>query len=101
MADKAKKRYSAAEVLEAIFDDEDSLDDQFDCGSDVEMIPDSADSSSDSDLDLQISQIISNLEQEDNGIIITHFMHMTVFPFVYIVILEYDMTFSLCDYIFS
>ena len=71
MADKAKNRYSAAEVLEAIFDDEDSLDDQFDCGSDVEMIPDSTDSSGDSDLDLQISQIISNLEQEDNGMITT------------------------------
>ena len=67
MADKAKKKYSTAEVLEAIFDDQDSLDDQFDCGSDVEIMPDTADSSNDSDLDLQISQIISNLELEDNG----------------------------------
>ena len=67
MADKAKKRYSTAEVLEAIFDDQDSLDDQFDCGSDVEIMPDIVDSSNDSDLDLQISQIISNLELEDNG----------------------------------
>ena len=75
MADKAKKKYSAAEVLEAIFDDEDSLDDQFDCGSDVE-VPDNAESSSnESDLDLQISQIISKLELEENvnvaGMIIT------------------------------
>ena len=62
MAERGKKRYTAGEVLEAIFDDEDSLDEQFDCGSDVEMVPDSAESDSGSDLDAQITQIISNLE---------------------------------------
>ena len=62
MAERGKKRYTAGEVLEAIFDDEDSLDEQFDCGSDVEMVPDSAESDRGSDLDAQITQIISNLE---------------------------------------
>ena len=65
MADKYNKRYSAGEVLEAIFNDEDSLDEQFDCGSDVEMVPDSAESGNDSDLDAQISQIITNLDLQD------------------------------------
>ena len=65
MADKYKKRYTAGEALEAIFNDEDSLDEQFDCGSDVEIVPDSAESENDSDLDAQITQIISNLELQD------------------------------------
>ena len=65
MADKYKKRYTAGEALEAIFNDEDSLDEQFDCGSYVEIVPDSAESENDSDLDAQITQIISNLELED------------------------------------
>ena len=30
MADKYKKRYTSGEALEAIFNDEDSLDEQFD-----------------------------------------------------------------------
>ena len=38
MADKYKKRYTAGDALEAIFNDEDSLDEQFDCGSDVEIV---------------------------------------------------------------
>ena len=50
MADKSKKCFSASEVLEAIFEDEDSHDDQFDCGSDAEIMPDS-DQDEDSDLD--------------------------------------------------
>ena len=59
------KRYTAGEALEAIFNDEDSLDEQFDCGSDVEIVPDSAENENDSDLDAQITQIISNLELQD------------------------------------
>ena len=54
MADKYKKRYTAGEALEANFNDEDSLE-QFDCGSDVEIVPDSAESENDSDLDAQIT----------------------------------------------
>ena len=65
MADKYKKRYTAGEVLEAIFNDEDSLDEQFDYGSDVEIVPDSVESENGSDLDVQITQIISNLELQD------------------------------------
>ena len=65
MAERGKKRYTAGEVSEAIFEDDDSNDEQFDCGSDIEAVPDSAESESDSDLDIQIIQIISNLEIED------------------------------------
>ena len=65
MADKYKKRYTAGEALEAIFNDDNSLDEQFDCGSDVEKVPDSAETENDSDLDAQITQIISNLELHD------------------------------------
>ena len=61
MAKRGKKRYTAGEVLEAIFEDDDSNDEQFDCGSDIEAVSDSAESESDSDLDTQIIQIISNL----------------------------------------
>ena len=67
MAERGKKRYTAGEVLEAIFEDEDSNDEQFDYGSDVEAVLDSAKSESDSDLDTQIIQIISNLEIEEKG----------------------------------
>ena len=67
MAERGKKRYTAGEVLETIFEDDDSNDEQFDCGSDIEAVPDTAESESDSDLDTQIIQIISNLEIEDKG----------------------------------
>ena len=58
MADKYKKRYTAGEASEAIFNDEDSLDGQFDCRSDVEIVLDSTESENDSDLNAQITQII-------------------------------------------
>ena len=32
MAERGKKRYTTGEVLEAIFEDDDSNDEQFDCG---------------------------------------------------------------------
>ena len=67
MAERGKKKYSVGEALEAIFEDEDSNDDQFDCGSDAEIVPDSAESENDSDLDSQIVQIISNLDLEDKA----------------------------------
>ena len=53
MADRGRKWYSAREDLEAVFADEDSGDDNFDCGSDAEIIPDSENNSTceDSDLD--------------------------------------------------
>ena len=66
MADRSKKRFSGREVLEAIFNDEDSHDEQFDCGSDAEIIPDS-ENENDSDLNTQISQIIRPLDKEDTS----------------------------------
>ena len=50
MAEKGKNHFSAGEVLEAIFQYQDSYDEQFDCGSDVEMVEDSEESENDSDL---------------------------------------------------
>ena len=41
MAEGRKKRFSAGEVLEAIFADRDSNDEDFDCHSDIEIVPDS------------------------------------------------------------
>ena len=64
-AEKGKKCFSAGEVLEALFEDQDSHDEQFDCGSDVEMVEDSKESENDSDLDSQTVQIVTNPELED------------------------------------
>ena len=58
MEGKGRKHFSAEEVLEAIFQDQDSHNEQFDCGSDIE-------SENDSDLDSWIEQIVTNLELED------------------------------------
>ena len=41
MTERGSKKYTAGEALEAIFADEDSGDENFDCGSDVEYVPDS------------------------------------------------------------
>ena len=56
MAEGRGKRYSAREVIEAIFADEDSNDKTFDCGCDLDIIPDSENEgdSESSDLDIQI-----------------------------------------------
>ena len=43
MADRGRKLFSVGEVIEAIFTDQDSDNDNFDCGSDVEYCPDSED----------------------------------------------------------
>lgn len=65
MADRRRKRYSASEILEAVFADEDSGDDNFDCGSDAEIIPDSENNSTceDSDLDDSITMSSSSYNQ--------------------------------------
>ena len=39
MADRGKKLFSVGEAIEAIFTDQDSDHDNFDCGSDVEYCP--------------------------------------------------------------
>ena len=49
MAEGRKKRFSA-EVLEAILADRDSNDEDFDCGSDTEIVPDSENEHSDIDI---------------------------------------------------
>ena len=56
MAEGTGKRYSMREVIEAIFADEDSNDESFDCGYDLDIIPDSENEgdSESSDLDIQI-----------------------------------------------
>ena len=61
-----KKRYSVGEALEAVFADEDSGDENFDCGSDAEVIPDSENDSccEDSDLDDSINMPSSTHMQE-------------------------------------
>ena len=56
MAEGRGKRYSAGEAIEAFFADEDSIDETFDYGHDLDIIPDcenEGDSES-SDLDIQI-----------------------------------------------
>ena len=56
MAEGRGKRYSAGEAIEAIFADEDSNDETFDCGYDLDIIPGSENEvdSESSDLDIQI-----------------------------------------------
>ena len=43
MAEETRKRLSAEEAIEAIFADEDSNDEDFNYGSDIDFVPDSAD----------------------------------------------------------
>ena len=43
MADRGRKLFSVGEAIEAIFIDQDSDNDNFDCGSDVVYCPDSED----------------------------------------------------------
>ena len=43
MADRGRKLFSVGEAIEAIFADQDSDNDNFNCGSDVEYCPDSED----------------------------------------------------------
>ena len=41
MVERVSKQFSAGEALEAIFADEDSEDENFDCGSNIEYVPNS------------------------------------------------------------
>ena len=56
MAEGRGKRYSAGEDIDAMFADEDSNDESFDCGYDLDIIPDSENEGS-SDLDIQIEGV--------------------------------------------
>ena len=50
MADRGRKLFSVGEAIEAIFADQDSDNDNFDCGSDVEYCPDSEDVSANEEM---------------------------------------------------
>ena len=56
MAEWRGKRYSAGEAIEAIFADEESNDETFDCGYNLDIIPNSENEgdSKSGDLDIQI-----------------------------------------------
>ena len=60
MAERAGKRYILAEVLEVAFADEDSDNENFDCGSDVDFVSDSEDDSACEESDLDGSIIMSH-----------------------------------------
>ena len=60
IAEGRKKRFSAGEVLEAIFADRDSNKD-FDCGSDIEIVPDSE---NEEYSDIYISEPLESLQIE-------------------------------------
>ena len=45
MAERGRKRYTVGEVFEAVFANKDSDNENFDCGSDVEFVPDGEDDS--------------------------------------------------------
>ena len=53
MADRGRKLFSVGEAIEAIFTDQDSDNDNFDCGSDVEYCPDSEDVSDNEENDME------------------------------------------------
>ena len=65
MAERGRKRYTV-EVLEAVFADKDSDNENFDCGSDVEFVPDSEDDSAceESDVDNSIIMPHSSYSQD-------------------------------------
>ena len=66
MAERSRKRYTVGEVLEAVFADKDSDNEHFDCGSDVEIVPDSEDDSTceESDVDESIIMPHSSYSQD-------------------------------------
>ena len=59
MTEGRGSRYSAGEAIEAIFADENINDETFDCGYDLDIIPDSENEgdSESSDLDIQIADL--------------------------------------------
>ena len=64
MAERGRKRYSADEVIELIFADEGSNDEDIDCGSDLDFIPES---DNEGDIDINIAELIDRLEAEEKG----------------------------------
>ena len=67
MADRGRKLFSAGEAVEAIFTDQDSDNDNFDCVSDVEYCPDSEDVSANGENDMEDNSFVlspSNFSQD-------------------------------------
>ena len=63
MAAKGRWNFFAAEALELVFADEDSDNANFNCGSDLEVVPDSKDTG-DSDLESRFCNL--QVETDDN-----------------------------------
>ena len=61
MAGGKKKRFSAGEIIETIFNDEDSNDKDLDCGSNMEICPDSK---NEENSDIDILEQLQRLEIE-------------------------------------
>ena len=61
MAEGRKKKYSTEEAIEYIFTDQDSNDEDFDCGSEIDFVPDSED---EEDIDINIAELIDRLESD-------------------------------------
>ena len=55
MAERGKKRYKLSEAVEAIYADEDSENENYDCGSDVDFVSNSEDESVSEESDLDVS----------------------------------------------
>ena len=67
MADIERKLHSVGEAIEAIFADQDSDNDKFDCGSDVEYCPDGEDDSANEENDMEDDSFVlppSNFSQD-------------------------------------
>ena len=62
MADIERKLYSDGEAIEAICTDQDSDNDNFDCGSDVEYCPDSEDVSANEKNDMEDDSFVLPLQ---------------------------------------
>ena len=60
MADRGRKRFTAGQVLEAIFTDQDSDNENYDCGSDTESIVNDENNSASEESDLDDSITLPN-----------------------------------------
>ena len=58
MAHRGRKLYSIVEAIEAIFTDQGSDNDKFDCGSDVEYCPNSEDDSANEENDMEADNFV-------------------------------------------
>ena len=66
MAGRVSKWFSAGEALEAIFTDKDSEDKNFDCGSDIEYVPNSENESASEESDLDDNIALPNGSSSKN-----------------------------------